>query len=1028
MATFFGSRSVVMGGNFTQVNNNVQARSSHTPWDRLQAAVAPAAFHNSAQRFDPPRCHSNTRVAVMDVLRDLALRRGDVGKARILWLSGPAGAGKSAIAQTFCEECFSINLLLASFFFNRSDPSRNTAKSFVGTLAYQIYRKVTAHHQSLILDAIENDPLVFERSVDAQFKALIIDPLRHLFESGYFGTGAPALIIMDGLDECSTAPAQINILTALQNISNLQQSPFVFIIASRPEHDTQMFFRRSSLGRLLHQLTLDDSYYPDVDIELVLREKMRETHATHPRANSIPQEWPSNPAIRTLVRKSSGQFIYASVVIKYVTSSRHYPPDRLDVVLQLRPPKRDLPFAELDALYSHIFSYVEDIGLILRVLCIILLFHERQIDILTKDVEELCELDQGECLTMLYDLQSVLRVESTTHGQHSIRLLHKSLPDYLQDPSRSKAYHINTTPEVVVPILTQCLRCISDLKLDYNIRCSSFISCHLDLLVSNIQMCYGDLMSFSLINCWVTNHGTEPARDESWLREKLLWFAFEFLNKLCTLEGTDYEHVYDHHLHQFPRLVDQFPQVYGPNSRENRDCIFPMIVIFALLRDSNAHISSKVFDFFHGRLSDVILVQSPMSGLENLSYSAAWRCINSLTPKSGAKIAAFALECLPLILPDSRLSLDLSQACLPEAPFAYTVMRSHQLSGLPGRAYAAMHNYRIRCAEAQPDWMSDAAINNFNAYTESKDVASLKAAIKNFDLAIEQYRKHRNSSLRTTLIYYTVAVWWHYADCGRSPEDLGKVIGLGTEARNSWVGQKNMKLYTTLLHTLAAAYFEQYKRAFGPSPIKPDEKQKAFDNAVEYYTELKDNSAAGSQRSAIQVELDIVFRTQSELEQTLGLCDIRIQHLQDALVEATEAGKEIDAGNGGNEAKRKNKAAVDNIKAVCLLALADCYEDQYTLGKAPREVHKLTMAIDSYTKAKPFLEDLRSPDLLLCLYNLARQHHLRWLETRDPSDSDTAKEMAEAAKDNADDDCVWKQDIQDLLVAVLRPESESRQE
>ncbi|KAF5310234.1 hypothetical protein D9619_010418 [Psilocybe cf. subviscida] len=472
MATFsFGSHSVFTGGTFTQVNHNVQAQSLQTPWDRLQSAVAPAAFHDSAERFDSPRCHPNTRVAVMGELRDLALRRGDAGKARILWLSGPAGAGKSAIAQTFCEECFSTNSILASFFFNRSDPSRNTAKSFVATLTYQIYGKVPAYQQSLILGVIESDPMVFHRSIDVQFKALIIDPLQDLLANNYFTKNAPALIIVDGLDECSTAPVQVSILTVLQNVSKLRPSPFVFIIASRPEHDIQMFFRHSSLGNTLHQLTLDDSYRPDVDIERFLREKMQETRATHPLANSIPQEWPSSQAIRTLVRKSSGQFIYASVVIKYVTSNRHYPPDRLDVVLQLRPPKRDLPFAELDALYSHIFSCIEDIHLVLRVLCTVLLFHERQIDILTKDVEELCELDRGECLSALCDLQSVLRVESMTHGQQYIRLLHKSLPDYLQDPARSQAYHINTAPQVVIPILTQCLRCISG---EYAIKSWSF--------------------------------------------------------------------------------------------------------------------------------------------------------------------------------------------------------------------------------------------------------------------------------------------------------------------------------------------------------------------------------------------------------------------------------------------------------------------------------------------------------------------------------------------------------------------------
>ncbi|KAF5310904.1 hypothetical protein D9619_008237 [Psilocybe cf. subviscida] len=458
----FGSHSVITGGTFTQVNNNFQQRPP-SPWDRLQSAVAPAAFHNSAERFDPPRCHPSTRVAVMSELRDLALRRGDAGNARILWLSGAAGAGKSAIAQSFCEECFSTNLLLASFFFNRSDPSRNTAKSFVGTLAYQIYGKVPAYHQSLILGAIESDPLVFERSIDAQFKVLIMDPLRDLFAAGYFDTGAPALIVVDGLDECSGAPIQVSILGALESISMQSDFSFIFLVGSRPEHDIQMFFTSSSLGFLLRRVNLDNSYRSHADIELFLRERIQGIRQTHPLRHSIPQGWPSSEAIDDLVQKSSDHFIYASAVIKYIASSRQYPPNRLDVVRQLRPSKRDVPFAELDELYSYILLCVEDITLVLRILRIVILFQEAYLDISTKDIEQLCGLDQGECLSALYDLQSVLQVELTP--QQSIRLLHKSLPDYLQDPTRSHEYCIDTTPATVIPIVTQCLRLISGVYL-----------------------------------------------------------------------------------------------------------------------------------------------------------------------------------------------------------------------------------------------------------------------------------------------------------------------------------------------------------------------------------------------------------------------------------------------------------------------------------------------------------------------------------------------------------------------------------
>jgi Mrp family chromosome partitioning ATPase len=108
--------------------------------DRLQEAVAHTAFHNAGERFDPPRCHPNTRVAVLDKIEKWALRMDpDTSDTSILWLSGAAGAGKSAIAQNLAEHFHSKGLLIASFFFGRSDSTRNHARSLVSTMVYQLY-------------------------------------------------------------------------------------------------------------------------------------------------------------------------------------------------------------------------------------------------------------------------------------------------------------------------------------------------------------------------------------------------------------------------------------------------------------------------------------------------------------------------------------------------------------------------------------------------------------------------------------------------------------------------------------------------------------------------------------------------------------------------------------------------------------------------------------------------------------------------------------------------------------------------
>jgi hypothetical protein len=59
-------------------------------------------------------------------------------RKQILWLQGPAGAGKSAIAQTISEVFRQKNIVAATFFFSRGTSPRGNGKSFVSTISYQL--------------------------------------------------------------------------------------------------------------------------------------------------------------------------------------------------------------------------------------------------------------------------------------------------------------------------------------------------------------------------------------------------------------------------------------------------------------------------------------------------------------------------------------------------------------------------------------------------------------------------------------------------------------------------------------------------------------------------------------------------------------------------------------------------------------------------------------------------------------------------------------------------------------------------
>jgi hypothetical protein len=109
--------------------------------------------------------------------------------------------------------------------------------------------------------------------------------------------------------------------------------PFALIIASRPEHHIRGAFDLGDLNRYSSRLSLDNSYNRDQDIKKFLVDKFSDIRKLHPFRAYLPESWPTQEVIDKLVAKASGQFIYASTVDRFISSIRHNPAERLDVLL-----------------------------------------------------------------------------------------------------------------------------------------------------------------------------------------------------------------------------------------------------------------------------------------------------------------------------------------------------------------------------------------------------------------------------------------------------------------------------------------------------------------------------------------------------------------------------------------------------------------------------------------------------------------------------------------------------------------------
>jgi len=414
----------------------------------LTKATAPSAFYDYGHQFDVPRCYENTRVAVLEKIDDWVDLIIEIA-AFIMWLYGAAGAGKSAIARTMAEKLHSRQRLLATFFFSRQDSSRNHINSVIATLAYKIALTVP-EARSLIVSTIETDPLIFHSGFAHQIPHLIIEPLHQLTQQG---VEYPTVIVIDGLDECIDHDERTILLHAISGAAAQDSTPLKFLITSRPEVPIARVFNAAPVIDVSTRHSLDDEPESMEDVEYFISAKFDEIKRTHPSRRHISQDWPSSQAKEDLVQKSSGQFIYPATIIRYISSPRHNPTLRLDVVLRLRPLSGESPFAQLDALYKYILLSCEDVELALRIIGMCLLLTQtivvpwgRGPYILPSNIttpankEIILGLHPGDVQRGLEDLGSLIDYKG---DDIELRVLHASLFDFLSDPTRFSGLPFN---------------------------------------------------------------------------------------------------------------------------------------------------------------------------------------------------------------------------------------------------------------------------------------------------------------------------------------------------------------------------------------------------------------------------------------------------------------------------------------------------------------------------------------------------------------------------------------------------------
>lgn len=290
--------------------------------------IAEGATFDSHQEEVCARCHPETRIELCRQIKKWALNpQGEC----IFWLNGMAGTGKSTISRTIAQHFAENGQLGASFFFKRGEGERGNASRFFTTITAQLAYRVP-DLIPYVQEAIDTKPEIFDKSLEAQFEALILAPLS---KTGQASEPNPLSIVIDALDECDQ---EEHVKTILHLLARMRDLPIVHIrifLTSRPEFAIRVGFEKLS-AEAYQEVVLQDLPI-EHDIFVFLRDELamiRDEHNSTRSRALLPLDWPGHNTIQNLTQIAVPLFIFAATLCRFVADHRRNPQKQLDIVLK----------------------------------------------------------------------------------------------------------------------------------------------------------------------------------------------------------------------------------------------------------------------------------------------------------------------------------------------------------------------------------------------------------------------------------------------------------------------------------------------------------------------------------------------------------------------------------------------------------------------------------------------------------------------------------------------------------------------
>jgi hypothetical protein len=482
-----------------------------------------------------------TRVDILKEIDEWVINPNDPD--HLLWLHGPAGSGKSAIASSVCHQLHrradGRRYLGASFFCKRDDKYLRNPMLVLLKIAMNLADAFPAFAK-VVAAALSNDHNLTEiDAIRPQFTGLIKGPLTQLPKCDR----DPFVIVVDALDELETADGRRQLIAIFYEMSGL--APWLkIILTSRPDPDFGHFFNQPMHS--YHDLDLNtcNSFS---DILTATRAHMQDIA----ERKHLGSDWPGEAKICAFAERAMPLFIWVVVAASFVDGGTR-PNVCLDHVLKDDSPGGD--YQQLDSLYTtaivNFFGDAEDnaedfrdiIGMI-----VVVSLHTplplpalMTLKMYSDGAAQEHVIDGGVVERAIDGLASVLYEDKDNN--HAIRLCHPSFMDFLtnKDHHCPPRFHIDIQHENT-RVAAMCLRMMIDSEhgLKFNIcglDSSHHLNANIDGLADRVKDAISESLCYSCLHWAAHLAGSLTGNDEGKGLYELLKMFFSGGRPLFWLE------------------------------------------------------------------------------------------------------------------------------------------------------------------------------------------------------------------------------------------------------------------------------------------------------------------------------------------------------------------------------------------------------------------------------------------------------------------------------------------------------------